>query len=266
MSDPSLQIDLSANGLLLGEEIGSGGMATVFAAQHSDWGDVAVKVLRADARKRHKLRFAEEVRVLSELRHPHIVHVFAAGVTEGTTWIAMQRVSGGSLLTRVNTRGPMSRNEIIRIGEQALLGLQAAHDAGIIHRDVKPQNMLLDKWDNLKLCDFGVARWSTPERVDLTRTGDRLGTVSYMAPEQRIQARDVDPTVDQYALAASLFAIATCRKPRDFSLSMISADVLKIVPAWLRPIVKRATSYSPRERYPSADAMREALISLRSNE
>lgn len=241
-------------------------MATVYAAQHAVWGDVAVKVLRADAHERHKRRFVEEVKVLSALRHPHIVHVFAAGVTHKTTWIAMQRVSGGSLLSRVNTQGVLSRNEVIRIGEQALLGLQAAHDVGIIHRDVKPQNMLLDKWDNLRLCDFGVARWSTPERVDLTRTGDRLGTVSYMAPEQRTHARDVDHTVDQYSLAASLYAVATRRKPRDFSLSMISSEVLSIVPVWLRPIVERATKYSPRDRYESADAMREALISLRASE
>ncbi|MFT6234309.1 MAG: serine/threonine-protein kinase [Myxococcota bacterium] len=203
---------------------------------------------------------------LAQLRHAHVVHVFAAGVTNGTTWIAMERVASGSLLRRVNTSGPLSRNEVIRAGEQALLGLQAAHDAGVIHRDVKPQNMWVDEWDNLKLCDFGVARWSTPERVDLTRTGDRLGTLSYMAPEQRMNPSAVDSTVDQYALGATLYAVATCKKPKDFSLSMFSEDVLKVVPAWLRPIVDRATKVSPRDRYPSTDAMREALISLRSNE
>lgn len=99
MADPSLPTDLSGIGLHLSDAIGAGGMATVFAAQHETWGDVAVKVLRADAHQRHKRRFVEEVRALSLLRHPHIVHVFAAGLTEGTTWIAMERVSGGSLLS-----------------------------------------------------------------------------------------------------------------------------------------------------------------------
>ena len=87
-----------------------------------------------------------------------------------------------------------------------------------------------------------------------------------MPPEQRVKPAQVDATVDQYALAATLYAVATRRKPKDFSLSMLSADVLKVVPAWLRPVVERATKYSPKERYASAAEMRRALICLRGPE
>lgn len=87
-----------------------------------------------------------------------------------------------------------------------------------------------------------------------------------MPPEQRVTPKDVGTTVDQYALACTLYAVATGKKPRDFSLSMISADVLTVVPAWLRPVVERATKYSPKDRYASADEMRDALIRLRLRE
>lgn len=262
MQHHDTRLDLSRAGLTLGDELGSGGMATVYAATHPTWGEVAVKVLRGDAAERHRQRFIEEVRVLSRLRHPYIVRIFESGSEDGRAWIAMERVRGGSLLAYLREVKFMTVPEVVRIGEQALEALAVAHKAGIIHRDIKPQNILLDEERNVKLCDFGIARRDAPERLNLTRTGDRLGTFTYMAPEQRLAPRDVGPSADQYALATTLYAAATGRRPPDLSLSEMQPGLLDRLPKELHEVVTRATMYRASDRYPDVCSMRKDLLAI----
>ena len=262
MDDTAAPLDVHIAGMQLTGEIGSGGMATVYAAVHPEWGEVAVKVLRDDAHSRHRQRFLEEIRALSRLRHLHIVRIYAAGSADGRAWIAMQRVTGGSLLRRIKERGPMGLNELVLLGSEAASGLSAAHALGIVHRDIKPQNILLDEDDSAMICDFGIARRLLDARTTLTRTGDRLGTLTYMSPEQRARPHDVDERTDVYALGVTLYAAATGRRPPDLSLAGRSPELLDRLPEPIRPVILKACAYKVDDRYPSADAFRTALLAL----
>jgi serine/threonine-protein kinase len=251
---------LEHHGIALGAVIGSGGMATVYEGRHDACGEIAVKVLRDDARTRHRRRFAEEVMVLAQVRHPNIVRVFAAGNTEdGRAWIAMERVRGGSWLTRIRTLRARPVDEVARVALDVLAGLAAAHAAGVIHRDIKPENVLLDESGRALLCDFGIARHDAPLRPDLTMTGDRLGTLSYMSPEQRARPRDVSIATDIYAVGASMYVALVARRPPDLSLVDLRPELLDPVPEPLRKVVWHATRYDVAKRYASAAQMAAAV-------
>jgi tetratricopeptide (TPR) repeat protein/predicted Ser/Thr protein kinase len=237
--------------------IGEGGMGIVVEAHDQALGrTVAVKYLppgRRDPERR--ARFAREARAAGALRHPAIVTIH--DVDPQGAFIVMELVRGESLAARLH-RGAPPRAEARRIAEALLAALEVAHRAGVVHRDVKPANVLLAHDGAVKLADFGIA---TPNDSDLTATQERVGTPAYMPPEQ-LRGRVSDPRADVYTAGATLFELYAGRRlhrddgePVDARAALRQLGVDRAIAA----AVGRATRAAPRERFADAGAFRAAL-------
>ncbi len=267
-------------GYRLQEQIGAGGMAVVFRALDERLDrPVALKLLAqwlaADTAFRH--RFLRESRAAAAVDDPHIIPVYEAGEADGVLFIAMRYVSGGDVRDLLQRDGPLAPARAAAIISPLASALDAAHAAGLVHRDVKPANMLVDagpgRPDHVYLSDFGLAKGRLPS-ARLTGSGQYLGTVAYMAPEQ-IEGRAVDGRTDQYALACAAFELLSGAVPfeRDQDMAVIYAHLSQPPPSLTsrRPglppaadeALARAMAKAPGDRYPSctefAGALRRAL-------
>ena len=262
-------------GYVLEEEIGAGGMAVVFRARDERLDRlVALKLLTpglaGDAEFRR--RFLRESRAAAAVDDPHIIPVYEAGEAGGVLFIAMRYVSGGDVRGLLQREGPLPPGRAAAILSPVASALDAAHGAGLVHRDVKPGNMLIDarpgRPDHVYLSDFGLAKGGSASA--LTGTGLYLGTVAYMAPEQ-IQGQGVDGRADQYALGCAAFELLGGEVPfeRDQDMAVIYAH-LSVPPPSLaskRPglppavdgALARALAKAPEDRYPSCREFAEAL-------
>jgi len=252
------------------EAIGSGGMASVYRVRdhHKDV-DRAVKILNEHGASKNKTRsrFLNEARTMSQLDHPNIVRIFDIGEEDGHYYFVMEIAEHGSLAVHMRQRGSLPLQTALRYAFEALQGLEHAHTAGVVHRDIKPHNILLSEDDCVKLSDFGIARLlSDAESMRITGTGDMLGTVAYMAPEQRIDPRKVGPEADIYSVGATLYMMITGRRPMDLALAKLDPTVLERLPANVRPIVRTAIAHRPEDRYPTARQMAEALAGIMAEE
>ena len=191
----------------LGDRLGSGGMAVVYrATDRVLHRDVAVKVLRDTADdETDRLRFTSEARTLAALSHRHLVMVLDAGTTADQPFLVMELVEGMTLSQRI-ADGPLAPDEVAEIGAQLADALAYAHGQGVIHRDVKPGNVLLGR-SGVKLADFGIARL-VGDTVRHTMTGQAIGTAAYISPEQ-VLGHDVTPAADVYALGLVLLEVLT---------------------------------------------------------
>ncbi len=283
---PGLPEDLSAGahvaGYRLEERIGQGGMAVVFRAYDQRLDRmVALKILAPAlaADDAFRQRFIRESRAAAAVDDPHIIPVFEAGEADGVLFIAMRFVRGGDVRSLVDRIGPLPGARAAEIISQAASALDAAHARGLVHRDVKPANMLLgsslsaDRPDHVYLSDFGLSKGSLAI-TGLTATGQFLGTLDYVAPEQ-IEGTGVDGRTDQYALACSAFELLAGEPPfrREDSVSVMYAQ-LNAPPPPLRPrrpdlpdavddVLASALAKAPADRYAScrdfAAALRLAL-------
>jgi serine/threonine protein kinase len=267
-------------GYLLEEQIGHGGMAVVFRALDEKLGRrVALKILTpplaSDAKFRQ--RFIRESRAAAAVDDPHIIPVYEAGESADVLFIAMRYVPGGDVRSLLAQAGPLDPARVAAIVSPVASALDAAHAAGLVHRDVKPANMLLDmrpgRPDHVYLSDFGLSK-ETAGSGRLTGTGLFLGTVDYAAPEQ-INGREVNGPADQYALACAVFEMLCGQPPfvRDHSLAVIHAHLSTTPPqaSAVRPglspavdaVLGRALAKSPENRYRTcgefSDALRGAL-------
>ncbi|HMG21590.1 MAG TPA: protein kinase, partial [Kofleriaceae bacterium] len=254
-------------------EIGHGGMATVHLARdlrHGRW--VAIKVLREElAAAVGAERFLEEIRVTASLQHPHILPLFDSGSAEGLVWYVMPFVEGETLRSRLARERRLPVDDALQLVREMADALEYAHRHGVVHRDVKPENVLLQSGHAL-VADFGIAlALENAGGARLTRTGITLGTPSYMAPEQAGGDRPIDARTDVYALGAVLhemlagespFAAAShqgmsrnARHEPAISLAARRADVS----ASLDAAVRRALAKEPDDRFPSAAAFAAAL-------
>jgi tetratricopeptide (TPR) repeat protein len=192
------------------ELLGIGGAAEVYRAHDVVGGrEVALKLLSDRADPAMVLRFAREAKALARLDHPHIVKTFDAGVANGQRYLAMELVRGGSLKERLQ-RGPLEWHQAVRLAAQVAQALAHAHAAGVIHRDLKPGNIMLDDEGTARLMDFGLAHVS--DASAMTRTGTVMGTVYYLSPEQAVGKR-VDARSDLYSLGAVLYEMVTGLPP-----------------------------------------------------
>ena len=192
--------------------LGHGGMAVVYLAHDEELDrSVAVKVLADSLANDESLRerFLREARFAGGLAHPNIVRIYDAGDAEGRLFIVMEYVPGRTL----GEVGKLSPDELVPLALQACAGLQHAHDAGLVHRDVKPGNLLLREDRVLKIADFGIAR--ATEATRLTQFGTVLGTAAYLSPEQAA-GEDVTAATDIYSLGAVLYELLTGRPPHQF--------------------------------------------------
>src|SRR3954447_1060591 len=194
----------------LGKLLGRGGMGVVYEAQHVHLGrTVALKLLSPELSESEdfQTRFLRESRIAASIEHPGIVTVYDAGEVDGVLFLAMRYVRGTDLAALLAERGPLPPGDAISILDQVGTALDAAHAAGLVHRDVKPANVMIEG-DRCYLTDFGLTKRQTGETTALTATGMFLGTVDYVAPEQ-IEGRSIDGRADVYALGCVLFECLT---------------------------------------------------------
>jgi hypothetical protein len=252
----------------VGEELGRGGAAVVYAAHDRQVnGPVALKVLVPSPAVAHlvRARTRREVQAVRALAHPNVVPIFDL-VEEGPwTVLVMERVMGSDLQAIIAARGPLPPNQVAAVGQGVAEALAAAHRRGIVHRDVKPRNILLDGEGRPRLTDFGSARVEGQET--LTETGGVIGTLDYAAPEVVAGGRG-DARADVHALGLTLYLALIGALPGRSSPHLPprpQADghhpraARPDVPPWLDAVVARATAADPRRRFPTAAVMGEAL-------
>jgi branched-chain amino acid transport system substrate-binding protein len=264
-------------GYRLEAQVGAGGMAVVFRARDERLGRlVALKILAPGlaADPAFRRRFVAESRAAATVDDPHIIPVYEAGETGGVLFIAMRFVPGGDLRGVLDREGPLGPDRAAEFVSPVASALDAAHRAGLVHRDVKPANILVDasadRPDHVYLSDFGVSKGAMSS-VGLTGAGQYLGTPDYSAPEQ-IQGRVVDGRTDQYALACVAYQLLTGAVPfeRDQGIAVLLAHLSEPPPplgagrpAAADQVLARAMAKAPEKRYGScrefADALREAL-------
>ena len=250
------------------EPIGIGGMSYVFRARQEPLGrEVALKVLRDEltSNETGRLRFTREASITATLEHPNIVPVFAAGDADGYVYLAMKLLRGRSL---DRTEDPLSHSEVARIGAEVASALHAAHEVGVVHRDVKPANIVLEH-GHAYVVDFGLAAFADQASV-LTQPNATPGTLIYLPPEVASRkASNLDPRADVYGVGATLYELVAGRPPFDPSnpvraLQQIVHDEpkplrLKGRDRDLETIVMRAMHKSPIHRYQSAKELAEEL-------
>lgn len=249
-------------------------MGLVFAANCPRFeGTIALKVLRPESDALEVKRFQAEARAVARLEHPNIVRVFEQRQSpEGHHYMAMELVVGESIDARVLREGPMPPERAAELGAAMASALTCAHEAGVLHRDLKPHNVLIDAAGHVRLTDFGLAKIAGAEA--LTRTGQVLGTPAYMSPEQALAERErIDVRTDVYGLGATLYHILTGRLP--FQGKGVTAVLTKIVSAPPKPlreirpeipealerIVLRCMSKESEKRFQSAADLQAALES-----
>jgi eukaryotic-like serine/threonine-protein kinase len=256
----------------LEDEIASGGMGTVWRARDEVLGrPVAVKVLHDHLARDPDLldRFRLEAVAAARLTHPAVVRVFDTGIDDGVCFIVMELFEGHTLESLLAGRGSLEPEEAARIVRSALQGLGHAHRHGVVHRDVKPGNILIDRDGYVKVTDFGIAK-AAFAGDDLTTTGNLLGTSRYLAPEQ-VTGGPADARTDLYATGIVLYEALTGRTPFQADTHIATATMRlnkdPVPPRALRSgisrelneVVMRALARDPDERYQSAEEMAEAL-------
>ncbi|MBW8742452.1 MAG: serine/threonine protein kinase [Acidobacteria bacterium] len=251
--------------------LGHGGMATVYRASDAELErPVAVKLLAPALSDdvEFRSRFIREARLAARLSHPNVVQVYDAGEDDHRPFIVMEYVAGETLERLLARRRKLPAGEAAALGAQAALGLQHAHDAGLVHRDVKPHNLLLRTDGVLKVADFGIAR--AAESTRLTSAGTILGTAAYLAPEQAL-GEEVTSAVDIYAVGAVVYELLSGRPPYEFdSLAELAekqraGDIIPVrdlepsVPDALEAIVMQCLARDARFRPAAAHDVADAL-------
>jgi len=249
---------------MIEEFLGAGGMAVVFrGTQLSLNRKVAIKVLphQYTRKKLFVQRFESEAAVLASLNHPNIVNVIDRGREDDTYYIVMEFVEGESLKERIQRRGRLTSAEIIPIAEQVLAGLAYAHRRGVVHRDIKPGNIMITHDDMVKIADFGLAHLAKGRGgLDVTRENQSMGTLKYMAPEQLASAKNVDGRADLYSFGVCLYEMLTGKLPIG-AFKMPTEEDRTLDARW-DDVITRALRMDPNERYQTADEMAAAIRSI----
>jgi hypothetical protein len=275
-SQPTLGIGTSVGRYKIGERLGMGGMGVVYAARDPDLDrDVAIKLLRPEfvrANPDAAQRITREAQSMARISHPNVVSVYDVGTIDDQIFIAMERVTGTNLRGWL-AMAPRSVAEILEMFIAAGRGLIAAHDAGIVHRDFKPDNVLVGDDGRARVTDFGLAHEHRHDAIDVTQPssedvtqGRIVGTPSYMAPEQHAGG-NVDPRTDQFSFAVALYEALYGKRPFAGKTRDELADAVlngrveptpsSRVPASLREILLRALATKPGDRFPNmADLLR----------
>jgi serine/threonine-protein kinase len=260
-------------------EIGRGGTAVVYRARDLRLNrPVAIKILPPELAHDSAIRarFTREAQTSAQLSHAHIVPIYDVGERDGIAWFVMALVTGGSLAAHLTREPRQPIDEVRRILAEVADALAYAHLRGVIHRDIKPDNILLDRQTGRALVtDFGIA-WAMEAGARLTATGIAVGTPTYMSPEQAVGERALDGRSDIYSSGVLGYQMLTGRVPFEAGNSMALllkhvterprpiADLRPDVPRTLRETVERAMLKAPEDRWPTAAAMREALLSVES--
>jgi len=272
----------------LGRQLGEGGMGAIYEARHEFLGtEVALKFLHPALSSRPHVvaRFVQEARVSANIRSPHVVSVVDVDQSpEGLAFLVMELLHGEPLSSRLAREPILPLPTVVAISLQVLLALEVAHALGVVHRDMKPENVFLtDAPGNVaansqgllvKILDFGIAKLRTlgEVRAQLTRPGVVMGTPEYMAPEQVFAADAVDARADLYALGAMMFEMLAGRRPvqaedaRAIANAVMAGQTPRLetvapgIPSSVGDVIAIALSAKPNDRFTSATAMRQALV------
>src|SRR6184192_270634 len=254
-------------------KLGTGGMANVYLAEDQELGRrVAIKVLddRHSQDEQFVERFRREAKNAAGLSHPNIVSIYDRGEAEGTYYIAMEYLDGRSLKELIVKRGPAPIGIAVDYARQILAALRFAHRNGVVHRDIKPHNVLVDAEGRVKVTDFGIARAGASQ---MTETGSIIGTAQYLSPDQARGAQ-VDQTSDLYSLGIVLYELLTGTVPftgdTPVEIAMKHLSTVPEPPSARRPdiphdvdlVVMRALAKDPNDRYESAEEMEADLDRL----
>jgi serine/threonine protein kinase len=276
-SEPDARIGTTLCGKwTIERELGAGGMASVYVARHKIGRRDAVKILRGDLARDPiaRERFEREARAANRFHHPGAVEIRDIDVCDtGEPFLVMELLEGESLSARARRLGGIPVDELLRHTDELLDVLAAAHEHGIIHRDIKPPNLFVTSDGRLKVLDFGIARIHK-DGSPLTRAGDAVGTAAYMAPEQ-VLGRDIDARVDLFAVGATMFLFLAERRVHetDSEAAMLTkmatlpapklATVARGVSADVCAIVDRALTFDRERRYPDAATMQTDVRAVR---
>jgi eukaryotic-like serine/threonine-protein kinase len=245
--------------------LGHGGMATVYLGHDTELErPVAIKLLAENLAgdEEFRRRFVREAKLAARLSDPNVVSIYDAGEDDGRPYIVMEHVDGETLADLLARRGRLPPDEARELAAQAASGLAHAHAAGLVHRDVKPQNLILRRDGTVKIADFGIAR-AAAETTSLTMAGTVLGTAAYLAPEQALGEK-VTAAADVYSLGAVLYELLTGRPPFQFESLADLADqqqrmeitpvreLAPDVPPELEDVVMRCLARNPAYRPASA--------------
>ena len=276
-------------GYTLDTEVGEGGTSAVFRAKHATHGTVAVKVLREKLRsdKTAVARFLREARFGERVNHPNVVRTIEIGEAApgaGMHFLAIEWAKGDILEKYAKKNGPLPVDEVAEIVAQIGEAVQAAHEVGVVHRDLKPGNLMYDPESRrVKLLDFGIATdTDTAPEQRLTRAGFFVGTLLYVAPEA-LSGELVGPQADQYSLATIAYFLLTgchpyvAKSQREMFSQLLSQPPIPLnqakpglrFPATVESVVMKALSKDPKQRFPSvvafSTALRDALLAGGSN-
>jgi len=272
----------------LGRQLGEGGMGAIYEARHEFLGtEVALKFLHPALSSRPHVvaRFVQEARVSANIRSPHVVSVIDVDQSpEGLAFLVMELLHGEPLSSRLAREPILPLPTVVAVSLQVLLALEIAHALGVVHRDMKPENVFLtDAPGNVaansqgllvKILDFGIAKLRTlgEVRAQLTRPGVVMGTPEYMSPEQVFAADAVDARADLYALGAMMFEMLAGRRPvqaddaRTIANAVMAGQTPRLetvapgIPSSIGDVIAIALSAKPNDRFTSATAMRQALV------
>jgi serine/threonine protein kinase len=270
---PELRPDDVLGGCRIEEVVGRGGMGVVYRALQLDLGrPVALKVIAGDyaGDDEFRERFGREARMAAAIDHPNVVPVYATGEQDGALYLVLRYVTGSDLHALIRRDGRLLPARAAAIVAQVGAALDAAHARGLVHRDVKPANVLLARADHVYLSDFGLAK-RNEEAGGLTRQGSIVARAEYVAPEQLLEDR-VDALTDVYALGCLLFEALTGEPPYVGSkegpamLAHVNApppsplELVPDLPPRFDEVVRRAMAKDPGERYPSAGDLGQAAL------
>ena len=246
------------NGFTLQRQLGIGGMAEVWYAENDIRKQAAVKVLNEDLSHISNIveRFRNEALVMVQLNHPNIRQVYDYGKIDGRPAIVMEYLDGSDLKEKMKRGQRFTDEELRKWWNQLVAALDYTHKKGIVHRDIKPGNIFVDREGNIKLLDFGIAK--VRESISATQTGQKLGTLMYMSPEQVKDSKHIDYRTDNYSLAVTFVHLITGRKPydsgtaSDFDIQMNIVtkplDLSGVSTAWrtlLTPYLEKEPSQRP---------------------
>lgn len=259
------------------ELLGMGGMGRVYLAEQISMERlVAIKLINIDkGKKQHEqalARFKREAKAVAALHHPNIIQAFDFSDENGLPYIVMEYVEGIDTARIVHKFGPIHWRQAAEYGRQAAEGLQHAHKAGLVHRDIKPGNLLVDSSGHVKILDLGLVSAFDQKKDDsLTVDQDQLGTVDYIAPEQAIDSKNVDARADIYSLGATLYSIMTGRilYPDKTTAQKLllhqttdpepMTNLVKGIPVELAAVIMRMLAKKPEQRFQSAKEVADAL-------
>ena len=258
--------------------LGTGGMGVVYRAFDRELQEpVAIKTLRPDAMAGDSValeRFKQEIRLARKIAHRNVVRTYDLGEVNGMYYLTMEYVEGTSLKQLINTRGKLPVPVALTIGKQLCRALEVAHEQGVIHRDIKPQNMVVEPNGFLKVMDFGIARLADPPKSKgLTEAGTSIGTPDYMSPEQ-LSGAELDARSDLYSAGVVLFECVTGRVPfeAETTWALVAKHIEETppdprslnseVPEALARVILKAMGKKPEARYQSAGELHDALAAI----